>query len=297
MKLYKTFILSIAVAILSLSFTSCDDDNEKGKGEYNPKELLLPLKITESYNHNTNDHSEYSFIYDITDTTRITSYTMVEHYSVNNIYTTTINIKYNSNGQITETEELVQNNHTKYTYTYAQQKANGTSYTVISKKNEDGIIIAIYTVDKYERLVSSQEELEYSTNDTDFYQYSGNNISKATTKEKLEINDQPVVVRESTISYNTNNGVFRNVTTPQWFLITELDDLAIGQTQNNVSKANIKIYDYDKATTPVIVNETLNTTYKSFIQNFPNKFELEVLNNEGEKDKKTFYEVMYNFVK
>lgn len=295
MKHYKTFTLLIAVAVLSLTFTSCDDDNEKGKGEYNPKELLLPLKITESYSYNTNDYFEYAFVYDVTDTTRITSYTMTTHYDINRTYTQTTNIKYNSNGQITETENIIENFIYKYTYAYAQQKANEA--TLISKLSEDGTVIAIYTVDKYGHLVSSQEGIEDNPNDTDFYQYSGNNISKETIKEKLEIIDQPVIVEEATLSYNTNNGIFRNVSTPLWFLITELKDVTKGQTQNNMSKTYVKIYDYydsDKATTPFIYNDTLNTTYKSFIQNFPNKFEIETAGSEGGK---TFYEVVYNFVK
>lgn len=317
MRFYKVLSMAVLTAI-SLSFTSCDDDDDGGK--YNPKFKVKPYEISMS-NNEGNVYENTSFQYDDIDTTRINSFESKEYYYDNQPYSAERVFKknkrsnksivdtdhvmyhykhdiiYNSAGQIVELRSYDARIQYTYVYTYEYSssptpKASSPKYTYITKKNKDeGSVVAVYKVDSKGRLIQEINESDDPEYTYDYeYTYSENNLTKIQEKD-----DDDVVEYEMACTYNKNNGIFRNVTTPQWFLMSELFRYASGQMQNNVSKYTDTYiyYDEDKKMRQYLETTTFN--YLSFVQNFPSKYEIEY--NDNESVYKRTCQVKYNFAK
>jgi len=302
------------LAAISFSFASCDDD-DKGEGVYNPDVLVKPTEISIIDNDGDLD-KKVSFEYDGTDTTRISSY-RVDEYDVyfgearklrknkrstklantnQYQYSTSNDIVYDSQGRIEKlrTNNVNSHNTIEYTYEYGLNpipKASGLHYMYITKKR-DGRVEAIYRVDSEGRLISETYDPESDFREITEYSYSNGNIVKAVRNYK------DLLEYVSTISYNKNNGVFRNISTPQWFLVAELDEFVGGQTKNNASKYGLKYYEYEEGEKPVVTEATTTLKYLSFVKNFPAKYEVQYTDNEEKKAVyKETYQVKYNFAK
>ena len=249
MKFYKILTMA-AIAAISASFISCNDDEDGGWT--NGNERTLPTAITIKEGDNT---EKISFKYGTegNDTTRITQYTESESYG-SSTYSSTYTIVYTSSGQVASLERDGQ---TAYTYTLVPTpRATGVQYATLAKKDADGNIKAYITINSNNQLVSYVENDE-DDSETTLYTYSDKNIKSVSQ----QVEEQTVWTRE--YSYSKYNGIFKNVSTPQWFLASEFDNFySSGHIQSAVSKAKETIRSSFEST----------FTYNSEIKGFPTKF-------------------------
>lgn len=251
MKFYRVITLAV-IAAISVTFISCSDDDDNGNGPIPGSESVLPISITMT---STDEEASetISFRYNETgnDTTSIVGYS--RSYGSNVV--ANYEVEYD-NKQVTAVKF---NGEILYTYETVVPAATGNAPKLIVKKDAQGNEMAYISVNSDNNIVSYSEDPEVALNrEVTTYSYSGKNISK----ETYNFAEETVT---TTYSYNSNNGIFKNVTTPQWFIVTELGDDSIltGQIHNCVNRATAS---FDGKTESITVN------YQSVIKNFPTKF-------------------------
>lgn len=284
MRFYRVITLAV-IAAISATFVSCDDDDDNGG--IPGSESVLPTSITTSYSYGENTESEtVSFKYNESgnDTTSIVGFTRSKEggdaieYSV--VY---------SNGQVIAVK---QGDQTVYTFETVTPKSTGgsTATRLITKKDVQGNAIAYITVNSSNQIVSYSEDPEDAEDRyVSTYTYSGKNISKEVWSEGEK------TIGTGTYSYSSNSGVFKNVTTPQWFIVAELGDETVlsGQINNAVTKLTAVSADNKKVEYPV--------NYQSLIKGFPTKFSIKYNDVDEETEKPVEvteqYVVTYNVAK
>lgn len=285
MRFYRVITLAV-IAAISATLVSCDDDDDNGG--IPGSESVLPTLITTTYSYGENTENEtISFRYNESgnDTTSIISFSK----SKDGGDAIEFSVVY-SNAQVIAVK---QGNETVYTYETVTPKSTGgsTATRLITKKDAQGNSVAYITVNSSNQVVSYSEESEDAEDrEVSTYTYSGKNISKEVIKE----GEENVVT--GTYSYNSNSGVFKNVTTPQWFIVTEFGvetTVLSGQVHNAVTKLTAVSADNKKVEYPV--------NYQSLIKGFPTKFSIKY-NDIDEETEKTLevteqYVVTYNVAK
>lgn len=244
-------ILTMALtAVISISFIACnDDETDWGKDT----QYILPISIKDTAKNN------YLFLRygtEGSDTTRIVEYTETFNVSMG-VHSRTKTITYNNVGQVISlTEGLFP------LYKYEIQptpRAAGIQYTTIVKKNSIGDIIAYIKINSNNQIISYTDSSEGpDKGKVTTYTYSDKNIDSQTEAKDSQ------TTRTTTYSYSKYNGIFRNVTTPQWFLVTEFDKY---YSSENIHDAISKVSDNQTA---IKLEQTF--TYKANVKGFPSIF-------------------------
>jgi len=277
MKFYRVLTLAV-IAAVSASFVSCDDDDDDNPGWGDDAKYVLPTSVTVTSEEEGTTKISFQYPTEGNDSTRISGYSV--NYDGN---TDNYAVEYNDNGQVTT---LKRNGEVMYTYELnVTPKSTGTSNAVILKKDIDGNVDAYITINSSNQVVSYSEDADnIEDREVISYAYSGKNIKTETMKEGS------TQYGVATYSYSKYNGVFRNVTTPQWFIATEFDDY---YAASQISDAASKI-------SAVIASTKLEQTYtyNTVILGFPTKFEVKSPSIDEETEKVTYvtdkYVVDYN---
>ena len=265
-------ILTFAViAAISASFVSCSDDDDDDK-KVTP--AVLPMSII---NSDETDGQTVTFTYGTgNDSTLIKSYRVTEK-GENFEHITNYEITYGTAGLITELKETSASGETlTYTYSYSNNVPKNTKDVgptfVNVKKMLGAAIIEDFVINGSKQLVSKTElddsgsEL-LSITPTSSYTYSNKNLSTITSAFET------TTLAGIKLWHNNRNGVFKDVTTPQWFLMIQLDDFDTpGQLQNNVSKVEYKSFSVDQTGKTKTETSYTNYNYTSYIQDFPSKY-------------------------
>jgi len=279
--------------VFSVLAVSCSNDDNEG-GDDN-QILLKPIsiKITERIDISNTEYSEYTFSYDNIDTLRIVQYDVYWNKNKEK----SANIVYNDKGQAIEVE--CNNQYRSYIIKY-EYVPTADSELMYVNRIMDGNITGSYVINQKGQLISKI----YKTTDDEMnivermynYSYSKTNLISIVNKvdDKIYLNKQ--------LYYNLNNGVFRNVSTPQWFLLTELDMVCEGQIKNNCKRYTEKRYIYKDDELAFEDDYSRKYVYSSFIKNFPSEYKCNYVIKAGGFPTSYFnvsdsYEVRYNITK
>lgn len=219
MKIYKFLLLCF---IVSLSFSSCSSDNEDEIYEvYYMK--LLPAKIT------NNEGQEISYSYDANDRLTEILYKPVNEsaeYSAKHY-----RIRYTDNNYI----DSLYIDDLKYT----KSKTDTISDTLVFVYEDMSVSFdynegtKVIQIDSSGRLVYQEIEDEES-NTTYDYEYATTDTRNIAS---VTIGKEPSSEQVIQYTYDEKKGAFKNVRTPQWFLVSFFD-VCSGFTNNIVSEGN-----------------------------------------------------------
>ena len=238
-KVMKKILLS-ALIFSTLAFVSCNDSDDNNTG-VDTSGIYLPTKFESEENVQT-------FVYD-SENRLIESKDIEDDGSRTNIVTFVY-----TNGQLVSAKEVtteVGNDQTYVStedYTFTYQNNEVTVVNVYTSNSSNSTQTSVYTID-------SNGKLQSGNGLTVTYDSKGN-------VTKLVEDDF-----ENTYTYDNQNGMFKNVNTPQWAFYLVLEEFHIFDI-NNVTKLTYKdsedaeedfsniSYQYNSANYPVKMNVT-----------------------------------------
>jgi len=216
-------IIFATLIFVGFAFTSCEKDKED---ELTTNAIYLPAKIY-------GDSGPVTFKYD--DKNRIT-----EMKQGDSDYTITTILNYTGDLVTSaKVEEVTTENTYTSDYTFTYQGNN-----VLISYDDNPEPVDAFTIDAKGRLVGYDGgSITYDT---------AGNIEKVTSPYD-----------EYSFEYDTKNGIFKNVKTPQWLYVFFLDDYFFYLVNNCVK------IDYKDLESSETNNQTINYTYNT--DNFPEK--------------------------
>jgi len=216
-------IIFATLIFVGFAFTSCEKDKED---ELTTNAIYLPSKIY-------GDSGPVTFKYD--DKNRIT-----EMKQGDSDYTITTILNYTGDLVTSaKVEEVTTENTYTSDYTFTYQGNN-----VLISYDDNPEPVDAFTIDAKGRLVGYDGgSITYDT---------AGNIEKVTSPYD-----------EYSFEYDTKNGIFKNVKTPQWLYVFFLDDYFFYLVNNCVK------IDYKDLESSETNNQTINYTYNT--DNFPEK--------------------------
>ncbi|MFR9165222.1 MAG: hypothetical protein ACLVKO_02935 [Dysgonomonas sp.] len=218
----KILLFSLSAIVLILSFCSCD------KLDADKNYLYIPSQITER--DSANVASTVNLGYDSMN--RLTEIAETITRDTITYYVSQTSISYDDKGnplQMNKTEtvyspENKQNDTFENTYSFSY--ATDNTVDIIHKRNEENETISIKL--NGDGMIETYSEQNSAKNIG--FTYTGKNISTKTENNAVE-----------TYTYDDKRGLFRDINTPQWFIIAFLDnyDLKISALfERNVSIQN-----------------------------------------------------------
>ncbi len=253
MKTINYLFLSLVITLLSVSFTSCSDDND----DNTKTTKSLPKLLTWSYGGKT------SIEYDSQN--RITKYSEAD----TNGYGSTIEYFYDTNGK--PSKVTITGNWSGDTYTYLHNFTykEGNKVLVTEKRSGEnfGTTDTLYINDAGQILKFRPDANNYATS-YDYEYYSNGNV-KSVREKRGESRD----VEEQFLEYDNNKGIYSAVNVPSWLLMYDGDDIYIGLTINN--KLKTKWGDSDPETYTYTYNESGYPTKITFVSDSEDYFTIE----------------------
>lgn len=288
---FKKFLSLVLIVTFSSAVISCsdDDDDDKGGGSTpNFDTNVLPVSIKSIDEENNTE--TITFKYDTNDTKRLTGFTVVST-EEDKTYTYEYTITYSPNGLITRLDEKSENYSNYYTYEYSATAATANPNILITRKRNGNNNDISHIVVNSKGLVIENSHPLYKEVNKYTYATERNNLIK------FEEYENDTLDSKVEIGYEDKAGIFRNVSTPQWFLFLELEDNSnvFADVENN--RLKIMGEDYKTEDNKIVVGDkwTSEITYETFVKDFPGYFTAQTKNNKsGAVVYKTTYTVTYN---
>lgn len=287
-KTIKYILIAVILCSISSCFISCSDDDDDYKGTLTESIVPSSIKYSDEIGR-TAITFDYSYS---KDSKRITSYTVTNNVngvleeSILNNYT----ILYDNDGRITG---LMNGDSLYYTYRYSKYEIPEDNI-YLSEYDELWEVTKIqgeyeplkYLIDKNGNPIHLYRQTYNNKNGVrSYFKYSGKNIVKVIyfSDERDDLSNNEIV-----ISYNNQHGIFKNVTTPKWFIATEIEEFAMYQLSGNISNSRATSTKSDQYT----IGEF---TYNSLDNNFPSRIQLSIKSNNPVIDGlQRQYEIVYN---
>ncbi|NDW09314.1 hypothetical protein [Dysgonomonas sp. 520] len=225
MKLYRVLTLAVVTALCASFFSCSDDDDDDDSNKFNTSYLPKSITYIDGY-----DNDPIILSYD--ENSRLTGWD-----DGDGKYT----VVYGKDGKI---EKLV------YEYSYSEGGQTYTETYTNYYKYEGNKVIVTREHDSYsyEFTINGKGQITAwgDEGDADYakYSYSGKNLSKIERKENYG-----TIKYNSTLKYDTNAGIFRNVNTPQWFIYLLFDELGLSVGNNPLTEETIGYFEGVKYST------------------------------------------------
>lgn len=278
------YLLTISVICFTIlcSLSCSDDDNNDYKEPSTDNIVPYSIKYTDKVNK-----AAITFNYSIPeDNKRIKTFTVTNNIertpleSAFNHYT----IIYDNDGKITA---LMDGSSLLYSYDYSIYKVSENDYYFsdydelwsVTKKQGDEEI-AEYLIDRDGYLVYWETKAGNGPYIQKSYLiYSDKNIRREIVN--ITISGSSIQYYENIMTYGSQNSIFKNVTTPKWFIATEFEHFFKYQLTDCVEEYN---------SGEDIIGEF---TYPAFEYGFPTQIEMEI-KIRGMKEWDRQYEIIYN---